>query len=382
MVRLDLSIPSHAITMSSFVMGVELLLLIGYVRVEIATAAKRTMEKKVKSKLGSTTEPVTADEMGLDAVADVLLEEVKDPSVSAEDVYMETGGEGNKWMSTLIFVLLAIAGPSLTLLALSRRGKGDTGFMTVLVSGLASMTVILATQYGFVKLFVLPFYADTFNKVMGEEKAIPRLEIDDAKTTGLLLTPTLISFAVTIFLWLVGWKHVASGTVMLSALAATLSIATEAVAWTLMKGMAVPMEYIAGISNDASIAISAKGEKEAKIKKLHEAFFHDFESRLTPSSYPGHLKSLYWDRKQLKLDEKGEVEVAPANYQNKASTIVMLASAATLISVPLWTAAFKAPGKDAVSLLVQCAVIAASYSVFVMFTGRTTTMRKISTGLH
>lgn len=355
--------------LSCFVMGAEMLLLFVYIRTQILVGIKRRILSLVDGELNRPGRFRGGDDP------------VKRPSFER----LHASFCVDSYNSSALLAALGYVLATLALLSfVSRVRPSRTPFqdpLTAVASGAAGMLVFLASQWGFLKLAVLPFYADLYTRITGD--VVPRYEQDSPGVTLTLLLPTLLSAAVLLLVGIAGAGRISWAAVSWTAAVSLLSLGTEAVSWFLMKGFAVPVsEIVSGVTDaiTAVLWVNRENPPEVAVRRLKEALFPDASVTLSSANIAKHVHRDHFARKRLEVTDFGGLVVRDAPSE-PARAVVMLACAGCLLLAPFVVLALRAPALDAAVVAAQLALIAATYGVYTVTTGRTATMRRLTAAL-
>ena len=369
MARATVSVADSTALLSCFVMGAELLLLFVYIRTQILVGIKRQILTLVDRELNRPDRFMGSD----DPVERPGFERLH-ASFCADSYH------SSALLATLGYVLATTALLSIvSKVRPSRTSSLDS--WTAVASGAAGMVVFLASQWGFLKLAVLPFYADLYNRITGER--VPRYETDSPGVTVTLLTPTLVSALVLLLVGLAGFGRIRWAAVAWTAAVSLLSLGTEVVSWFLMKGFAVPVSEIVSAITDAITAVlwvNRENPPEAAVRKLKEALFPDASVTLSAANVAKHVHRDHFGRRRLEVTGTGALVVRDAPSE-PVRALVMLACTGCLLLAPFVVLALRAPALDAAVVTVQLLLIAVAYGIYTVTTGKTATMRRLTAAL-
>ena len=365
--RRSVSPAENAQLIASFVMGVELVLILVYVRMQVVSALKGAVERTVASELARP-----GAYLGKDPPA-------ARPNFERLYASLSLDGEHRTGVLTcFVYFLTAV----IFVVSIVRMGDFESvprSSSTSIASALAGLSVFAASQWGFLKLVVLPHYARLFNQITGSD--IPAFEADEARVTFLLLGP---AFAFLIALSLFAFAlsgQIEWGVVGVTVLIAVASVSTEVVSWGAITGFSVPMESVVSAVADSVTAVlwvNRDNPPEVALERLHEALFPDASSSLSPGNI---LQTYYreaFDRKRLVLDPSGDLAVASAP-SGVLQSAFLLACAIALILAPIVAVAVRGLGMDAAVFAAQIACVTFVYAVFVRYSEDTETMKRIVT---
>ena len=366
MARAPVSIVDSTIMLSCFVMGAELLLLFCYIRTQILVGIKRRVFDLVKAEL-------LREDRFLGGA-----EPTRRPSFEQLHSSFCADSYGN---SSLLAILgYALATAFLVSLLSKIRTSKDTisSGPTLIASAAAGMTVFLGSQWGFLKLAVLPFYSDLYDRVTGQDN--PSFEKDPPAVSLKLLGPTITCMCVLLVVSLAAFGRINWGAVAFTALISVFSLGTEVISWFLMKGFAVPVTEIVSSVTDAVTAVlwvNRDNPPSRAVDMLRESLFPDGDPSLTASNLFRHVYRDHFDRRRLEVDEDGSLVMASAR-SDRIRALVMIACSACLILCPFVVVALRAPAMDAAVIVFQLLLIAGTYGIYMFTTGETTTMVRIT----
>jgi hypothetical protein len=366
MPRAAISVADSTAMLSSFVMGAELLLLFVYIRTQILVAIKRKIYFSVRDEL-------TREDrfLGTDTPLKRLeLERIH--SLLCVDSY-----DNSAMLATLGYVLATVA-LVVILSKASPSNNPDTDALTTLAATSAGLVFFLGSQWGFLKLGILPFYADLYNRFTGQN--IPLYEADSASVTLVLLGPTILSAFVFVIAGLAGFQSIAWALVAVTLLFSVLGLGTELVAWFLMRGFAVPVTDSVSALTDAITAVlwvNQDNSPEIAIKRLAQSLFPDNTFTMTTGNIFKHVYRDNFARKRLEVTDYGALVVRDAP-SNRLRAAVMLGCAACLLLAPFVALAARAPPGDAVVVIAQIVIIAFAYWIYILNTGGTATMLRLT----
>lgn len=369
MPRAPLSVADSTVMLSCFVMGAELLLLFAYVRTQILVGVKRRVLSAVEAELLRDGRFRGAPH----SVGRPDLERLH--SAFCADWY------GSSSVLAVLGYLLATV-LLLSMLSNVRTAKNAVSSGPTLVASAAAGTLVFfVTQWGFLKLALLPFYSDLYDKVTGGDN--PGYEHDPPGVTLTLLSPTLFSACVLLAASAVWSSEIDWGAVAFAAGAAVLGLATEAVSWLLMKGFAVPVAEIVSAVTDAITAVlwvNRSNEPQRAVDRLRESLFPDGSPKLTRSNILRHIYRDNFDRRKLEVDDHGALVLRRAGSE-RLRAVIMIACAACLLSAPFVAVALRAPALDAAVIMAQLLSIAAAYWIYVIATRDTATMKRLTAAI-
>lgn len=369
MARPAVSVLDSTALLSCFVMGAELLLLFVYIRTQILVGIKRQILTLVDKELTRPDRFLGSDEP------------VKRPNFEQlHSSFCADSYNSSALLATLGYVLATITMLSIVSKVRPSRATASDP-LTAVAAGAAGMVVFLASQWGFLKLAVLPFYADLYNKITGE--AVPRYETDSPGVTITLLTPTLLSATALLVTGLAGFGRIKWAVVAWTAAVSLLSLGTEVVSWFLMKGFAVPVsEIVSGITDaiTAVLWVNRENPPAVAVAKLKESLFPDASVALSAANIAKHVYRDHFDRKRLEVTDFGGLVVRDAPSE-PLRAVIMLACAGCLLLAPFVVLALRAPVLDAAVVTIQLLLIAVTYAIYTFTTGKTATMRRLTTAL-
>lgn len=280
--------------------------------------------------------------------------------------------------------LLAILGyflATLSLLSMLSKVRNSgikSSGPTVIVSSAASMVVFLVSQWGFLKLGILPFYSDLYDKVTRSDN--PTYEADSIGVTLVLLSPTIISACVLIVSGVIWFNQIAWGSVAFATIISVFSLFTEVISWFLMKGFAIPVTEIVSSITDAITAVlwvNRNNPPEHALKRLKESFFPDNSLALSSSNILKHIYRDHFDRRKLDVNDYGSLVLRKADSQ-KIRALIMIMCSICLLLAPFVVVALRAPALDAAVIIFQLLLISATYGIYIFTTDKTTTMKRLT----
>lgn len=355
---------------SCFVMGAELLLLFIYIRTQITVTLKRLVLERVERELLRPGRYRGDDPPS------------ERPSLEKLHAAFCANSYNNAEVLAALGYALATAG-FMTLLSKVRPASAAVGRATALASASAGLVMFLLSQWGFLKLGMLPFYADLYNQFT-DERPIPRIEADDTNVTLVLLTPTLVAAVALVATGIAAFRDISWGAVAVAAAVALLSLGTEVVSWVLLQGFAVPVASVVSSMTDAVTAVlwvNRDNPPEEAVLKLRAALFPGQSTALSARTLIPHVIRDNFSRKRLEVTEGGALEVRNAP-SNPVRSLMMLACSAVLLVAPLVVVAMRAHMFDAAVITVQLLIVAIAYLLYVFVTGRTATMRRLTKALQ
>jgi hypothetical protein len=363
--RRAVSPQENAELIASFVMGAEFLLILFYVRIQILAALKGVVENAAKAELNRP-----GSYIGDDPPAE--------PRVDLGSVYSMLTLDGEHRTGLLVCLVYGLTA-LFFIGGISRmRGRGEgVSVPTLLTSVLAGLAVFALSQWGYLKFVILPHYARLFNTVSGS--SIPVIEMDDARTTAALLSPTLIAAVLfvaysVVYFGAVDWRVVGVTTFI-----AALSVSTEVVSWVAVTGYSVSMESVVSAVADAATAVlwvTRDNSPTVALEKLHDALFPDASSVLSLGNIAPHFYMEFFARRRLEVAFDGSLVVVKAPTPLLRSLCLVGCSLALMIA-PVVAVAVWGRGLDFVVLLGQIAAIGFVYAMFIRFSDTSNTMKRI-----
>jgi hypothetical protein len=357
------------IILSSFVLAIELFLLVAYVRVQILNAIKRYVLK-----------------FSSDSIDDIELsdsEPVERPNLENMHSTLCLRAYEN---SSLLAILGYAMSTAFIVYLLSKVGRGGESVQrlntpTILAGMFLSLAVFICSQWVFFKVAILPFYADIYTRFTGIE--IPRLEMDPPSVTLSLLALLLLSVFGLIVTGIFRFSNISWSAVLFEGLVSLLSLGTEIVSWVLIQGFAVPVsETVSAIANSTTAVLWVNSENSPVVAKaeLARVLFPDGNPSLSRSSIFSHFVNDNFDRQQLVLGQDGSLEIVSAPESFLWTNIIMLTCVLVLIAAPVFVTVTKTRGINTAVLVFQTTVILMSYAVYVEVGGKSTTLEKIGSG--
>lgn len=366
MTRASVSAGDSTAMLSCFVMGAELLMLFVYIRTQILVVVKRHILSLVDGELNRPGRFLGSDEP------------VKRPQFERlHSTFCADSYHSSALMAALGYALVTLV--FVFILSKTRSSSEDHSHaLTAAAAAAAGMVVFLASQWGFLKLAVLPFYVDLYNRITGEEA--PRYEPDSPGVTVTLLAPTLLSALVLFVCVVAGYGSIRWAAVAWTAAVSFLGLGTEVVSWFLMKGYAVPVsEIVSGVTDaiTAVLWVNRENPPEVAVRKLREALFPGASVTLSAANIAKHVYRDHFDRKRLQVTDFGGLVVRDSPSE-PLRALVMLGCAGCLLLAPFVVLALRATALDAAIVVAQLLLISASYGIYTFTTGKTATMQRFT----
>lgn len=355
--------------LSAFVMGAELLLLFVYVREQILVPVKQVIFKAAVKEMKKTAAAPASLPFALkhnlitDAHSKVCL-----------DAYRNSQG-----MAVVGYVLVTVIFLFLIYQAYPARPP-FSNLETSVASAAAGMFVFLISQWLFLKVAVLPYYIQLFNRATGSNA--PLFENDPLSVHLTLLGPTILSLFVLATAGIAWFGVIDWWNVGVTIAVSLLSLSTEVVSWLLMKGFAVPAEQIVSAITNASIATlwvrANSNPPEIAEQRLMEALFPPNAQFLKASNIMKHVYRDNYDMKRLAVNRFGDLVVIDDERSEPVGPSVILACAFSLILVPIVAVALRATADDLALMYVQILAIAGTYGIYIVYSGNTATMVRLT----
>nr|WRJ69947.1 hypothetical protein TetV2_00502 [Oceanusvirus sp.] len=355
------------VILSSVVLGVELFLLIAYIRVQVLNGIKRQVYKRAAKEIDdleiTDSEPVDRPRLE-DLHSAVCIRAYENSSILAVLGYA---------LSTIFVVYL-----------LSGVGKGEGGGLarhntqTMVAAMFLSLVVFLGSQWGFFKLAVLPFYADVYTRFTGID--IPQFESDSLSLTLSLLSLTIVALLGFLVTGVAGFFRISWGVVLIEGLVSVLSLGTEVVSWVLMQGFAVPVSETVSAVADCTTAVlwvnenNSPDEAKAQISRV---LFPNGERRITVFNIFSHFVHDNIDRKKLVLGENGGLDIVPSDERFLWVNIAMFSCVVVLFLAPIFVIWTRTARAETIIFAIQVAFIICSYGLYIKLSDKSATMQKV-----
>lgn len=356
--------------MSSFVMGIELLLLFVYIRSQISISIKRIMYSHVSSELTrenrfkDDTIPI-AQRWGVEHILN--------------SVCFNTF-EHSSTLSTLGYLLVAGVFIALLTRSSSSRIDGGVNTQTTITALCISLSVFLMSQWIFVKRVVLPYYVEVYNKYFPTQN-IPYYERDSFTTTAKLLMLLFMVLLCFIGFSIVWNSSISWGYVVMAMVISLFSIVTELITWLLMRGYAIPTKPIIAAIGDCITAVLwsvGNNDTEKGLEVLKASLFPDGDTSMNANTI---IKHTYYDNfhpTKVDIDGSGDLVLtyAPSDMIRSGA---MITSASLMMIAAVVMMAIKTTAVDFYATSAELAIILVSYVVYTFVTNETTTMQRLIT---
>lgn len=366
--RPPMSLIDATLVLSCFVTGSELLLLFAYVRTEILYSIKKRLYKQVESELLRIGRYAGSDppmkRFDLDKVLSMIC----------------LNSYGKYTLATLAYVLCTFV--TLSLLSIRFPSLGQPNLPTNIASASVGVGILLVSQWVFLKLSILPFYARMYNRLSGDSIAV--IEKDPLKVTFILLSPSIAAFATFATTCIVAPFRIDWWVVAKTIFFASIGTLTSLISWALVEGFALPGDKIESSVSDAVTAtlwVNNDNAPEEATHMLKNTYFYGGDMSIGVGNIHKHIWRDNFSCRKLVVDDGGDLKIARSNSNVSASAIMVLCSV-VLFFAPFVVLAWRADLMDGVTIAFQIAVVFCAYLLYVNYTNQTSTMRRISKVVH